>query len=169
MKKIQLYVTATMMLLLSSIAYSQPPDRPFEGREGGPPSERIEGYRKMRLIEVLKLSEEESVRFFAKQSAHEEKMKDIMDERNDVLNDMEDVLDKKAQKDLPKLIDKVKELDQKVFQERQRYQDDVAKLLSTDKFAKFIIFERNFGKQMRDAMGDFIKNRRERRRGGNEE
>ncbi len=168
MNKIQLFITIAMILLVSSTIYAQPPDRPFDG-QGGPPSERIEGYRKMRLIEVLKLNEEESVRFFAKQNAHEEKMKDIMDERNDVLNDMEDVLDKKAQKDLPKLIDKIKELDQKVFQERQRFHDEIGKFLPIEKYAKFIIFERNFNRQMRDAMGDFIKGKRERHRGGNQE
>ena len=63
-------------------------------QEGGRP-ERLEKYRKMRLIEVLKLSEEGAVRFFAKQNAHEEKVHDMMQKRNQLLDEIE-----KAQPDV---------------------------------------------------------------------
>ncbi len=63
------------------------------GREGGrnsqPGPERLERFRKMRLVEVLHLNEDDAVRFFAKQTAHEDHVRDLMKSRNNILDDMD--------------------------------------------------------------------------------
>ncbi|TAK56342.1 MAG: hypothetical protein EPO24_11335 [Bacteroidetes bacterium] len=164
MKRIQfILVLAAVTFCFSGTAYTQP-GRGFG--EGGPPPERLERFKKMRLIEVLKLNEEESVRFFAKQNAHEEKVRDFMKERNDALDVIGDALDNASTKDLQKIADKVLEIDERIFRERQRYQEDVRKLLTLEQFAKFLLFERDFGKQVRDVMEGMVKERRHR--GGRE-
>src|SRR5258707_6335199 len=91
----------------------------------GPRPERLEKFRKMRLIEALKLNEEDAVRFFAKQSAHETTQRDLMKSRNEALNKIEDLSgDKKGDdKDIAKLADEVMSIDQKILTERQRYQE----------------------------------------------
>src|SRR5213594_2339194 len=80
----------------------------------GPRPERLEKFRKMRLIEVLKLNEEDAVRFFAKQSAHEDTQRELMKSRNESLNHIEDIVgDKKGdEKDVTKLSDEVLSIDQ---------------------------------------------------------
>jgi len=72
--------------------------RSGDGRDGveRPRSERLEKFRKMRLIEVLGLREEESVRFFCKTNGHEEKVRDLMKSRNLILDDIEKTISEKG-------------------------------------------------------------------------
>ncbi|MDI6766508.1 MAG: hypothetical protein QME52_06770 [Bacteroidota bacterium] len=124
----------------------------FEGQQRQRP-ERIEKFRKMRLIEVLKLNEEEAVRFFAKQRAHEERMNEFMEKRNNLLDEIEkNIQEKSNPTELVKLSDVAMNIDKDIFAERQRFQDELRKLLTPEQFGKFIVFERDFGRQVREAM-----------------
>ena len=160
------YVTV-IAFLFSFVFLMDVQAQPFGGRGGekrsqGP--ERLERFRKMRLVEELKLSEEESVRFFAKQSAHEDKISELTKKRNDILDDMQKAIDTKGDgKEVQKLSDQILELDQKIFAERQRFQQDVRGLLTAEQFAKMLIFERNFGRQVRDAMDEMRRDKRSNR------
>ena len=121
--------------------------------QGGPRPERLEKFKKMRLIEVLKLSEDDAVRFFAKQSTHEDTQRELMKSRNEALDKIEDADRGKADnKSIQNLIDEIESLDQKMFAERQRFHEDIRKLLSAEQFGKFLVFERNFGRQVKDAL-----------------
>jgi len=159
--------TALIGLLLFSTGASAQ-HRGGGGTPGDDPQryrhERLEKFRKMRLIEVLKLNEEESVRFFAKQSAHEDKVGSLMKMHNEALDSIDNLA--KAGGDgggLLKGVDRVLDIDQQIFAERQRYHDEIRKFLGQAKFAKFLVFERDFGRQVRDA---FEEMRRERRSQG---
>ena len=147
-------------LMFNDTASAQPPDgRP--GRQGRPGPERLERLRKMRLIEVLKLNEEDAIRFFAKHSAHEDKVHDMMKSRNDVLDEIQSIVHgKDSGKDIQKLTDQILDIDQKIFAERQRFQAEVRKSLTPEQFAKFLVFERSFGRQVQDIMGEMLKERR---------
>jgi len=130
------------------------------GRNGMPSSQRLDRFRKMRLIEVLKLNEDDAVRFFAKQSAHEQNVQDLMKSRNELIDEVDSVI--RNQDDVKKispLADHLMEIDRKLFDERQRYQNDVRQLLSPEQFGKFLVFERNFGRQVRDALEEIHQNR----------
>ena len=117
----------------------------------------------MRLVEVLKLNEEDAIRFFAKQTAHEDKIHELFKSRNDALSNMREMLQGSVNTaSLQKRVDEVLDIDQKTFTERRRYQDDVRKLLTAEQFAKFLVFEQNFGRQMRDALDEMHKGKRDR-------
>ena len=130
------------------------------GSSGGGPRGRFNEFRKMKLIEVLKLNEEDAARFVAKESAHEDATRKLMTQRNDLLDDIRKSLrdnkdkDKGDAKDLTKPVDQVLDLDQQIFKERQRYQEEMRKFLSPEKFARFLVFEREFGR----GVGDILKN-----------
>lgn len=118
-----------------------------------PRPERLEKFRKMRLVELLKLDEEESVRFFAKQNAHENKTRELMQKRNDLIDMIEkNIKEKGNTNELMKLADEAMKIDKDIFAERQRFQEEIRKLLTPEQFGKFIVFERDFGKQVREAM-----------------
>lgn len=154
------FLLAVILLIFNSDSIAQrrfqPPDRP----ERTP--KRLEQFRKMRLIEVLKLDEEQSVRFFAKQSVHEEKKQKLMATRNDLLDQVELILrEERDVKELEKPVNQILEIDQQVFTERQRFQREIRELVTPVQFAKFIVFERNFGRQVRDAMRELHRERPE--------
>ncbi len=54
---------------------------------------------------------------------------------------------------------RVFEQDRKLLEERKRYQDEMRKMLPTEKFARMLIFERDFQTQVRNAMGERMKKR----------
>ncbi len=127
--------------------------------------ERVEKFQAMRLIEILKLSDEDAARFTARKRAHDENLGSLMKTRNEAIDDLEEAAhDSGKGSDLNKRIDQVLDTDQKIFAERQRYQDEVRKFLNTEQFARFIVFERNFGRRVRDAVGEMYDRRRERGR-----
>ncbi|MBI1804640.1 MAG: hypothetical protein HY033_08700 [Ignavibacteriae bacterium] len=127
--------------------------------------ERIEKFKAMRLIEILKLSDEDAARFTAKKRVHDENIANLMKSRNEAIDDLEDKAgDKSTDSDLQKRIDQVLDNDQKIFTERQRYQDEMRKFLNAEQFAKFIVFERNFNRRLRDAVGEMRDRTHERGR-----
>jgi hypothetical protein len=158
-------------------AAAQEPDRPPrpEMRER---IERLERMKQMRLIEELQLGEEEAVRFMAKRKEHEDRLRDLADERDAILDGIEENVgphhegrsDGKSgarpggkaepapetKTDLPaveKDLSRLQEQERKIFEERKRYQDEMRKMLSTERFAKMLLFERDFQMQLRDAVG----------------
>jgi hypothetical protein len=158
MKQTLVVILLIVLFIFSENAFSQRRRSPEMGK--GPRPERLEQLKKMRLIEVLKLSEEEAVRFFARQSAHEDKVMEMMKQRNDILDDLQNKIHDKAEPAvIDKLTDQVLNIDQQIFQERQRFQGEQRKSLTPEQFAKFLAFERNFGRQVRDAVGEMYRER----------
>jgi chromosomal replication initiation ATPase DnaA len=138
------------------------------GQPDGPPGrmgmgrERLERFRKMRLIEALKLNEESAARFVAKLNTHEEAMRDVAEQRMKLIDDLENLAKREGtEKEFQTLFEKIDENEQKMFDERRRFRKDVRSILTTEQAAKYIIFDRNFTRELREAMEDM---RRERRR-----
>jgi len=159
MKKIYLSTLVILVFFFAQSGSSQHRWGPERGERQRP--ERLEKFRKMRLIEVLKLSEEDAVRFFAKQTAHEDKVHELMNSRNDVLDSIEANIKESDQPgDLDKQVIRLKEIDRNMFNERQRFQDEVRQLLTPVQFGKFLVFERDFGRQVRDAIQEMNQEKR---------
>jgi hypothetical protein len=156
---------------------AQDPERPNrpEMRER---LERVERMKQMRLIEELQLGEEEAVRFMAKRKEHEDRIRGLADERNSIMDGLETKLGAKPEgrsagkggetpegksggkpetkpdiAAVEKDIARVLEQDRKIFEERRRYQDEMRKMLNTERFARMLLFERDFQMQVRDAVG----------------
>lgn len=146
-----------VMFLVTNEIQSQP--RRFYDRDDAP-LDRLEKFKKMRLVEVLKLSEEDAVRFFAKDAAHQEKTREFIRERNSLIDDIEKIIKFKSDmQTFPKLIDQVFELDKKIFNERKRYFEEMRKFLSDEQFGKFLVFERDFEAQLRGAVKEVHRRR----------
>jgi hypothetical protein len=137
-------------------ASAQPPDR--RGRKDQ--IDRVERLKQMRLIEELNLGEDEAVRFMARRKEHEDRMKEMADERNDILDSLQTLVDSTAGVNaIDNAVSRVLAQDQKMFDERKRYQEEMRKILPGDKFARFLVFERKWQMQVRDAMGRTMRKR----------
>jgi Spy/CpxP family protein refolding chaperone len=132
------------------------------GRSGagpgpGPGPGPFNEYRKMKLIETLKLNEEDAARFVAKSTAHEDAVHKLMAQRGDLLDDIRKALkENKDVKEYQKSVDQVSDLDQQIFKERQRFQEEMRKFLSPEKYARFVVFESELGRGVRDVLKDMI-------------
>jgi hypothetical protein len=151
-------VILACVIFIASNNYAQPGWQRGNQRDERP--ERLEQFRKMRLIESLKMDEEQAVRFTAKQRSHEEKVRDLMMNRNSVLDEIEATTDSSFDvKALYKLADKIISIDNDIYRERQRFYDEMRQFLTPIQFGKFLVFERNFGRKVRDALDEMSRNR----------
>jgi Spy/CpxP family protein refolding chaperone len=143
--------------------------QPRQGQRRGPPwapedrMHRVEQFKKIRLMEVLKLKDEESIRFFSRYDKFEDELRGLERERNRIIDDLDSLLKQDGkgeayQKDFDELV----ALGQKVADARMRFYNEIRGILTPQQVAKVIVFERDFGKELRDIIQDV---RRERRRG----
>ena len=126
----------------------------------GPAAERIAQYKKIRLMEVVQMNEEESVRFFARYNKHEENMRDIGRERNDLIDRLQK-LSKSNSNDaaLENVIKDISMSEEKLLEERTKFLKELRDILSLKQLSQFIVFERNFNKNLRELMRDIARNR----------
>lgn len=142
-------------MFVISFVHAQPP--------GGPPLERIERFKKMRMVEMLELNEEQSVRFFARYNEHETRRRDLMRQRDELLDKIERLLRNKAEaKEYEKLFTDVIEINRRIGEERLAFFNSLSDLLTIEQRAKLLLFERRFENELREAM----REARQRRRGG---
>jgi len=152
-------------LLAAQVALGQPFPRQGPGPQGMPGERmrRIEQFKKVRLMEVLQLDEQESIRFFARYGRFEDEVRKLERERNTIIDDLDSLVkqDEKPesyQKDFDDLI----VLGQKVADARARFYKDAQQVLTPQQVAKVVVFERDFGRELREMIQDV---QRERRRG----
>ena len=142
---------------------AQPFGPPPPDRRG---AERIEQLRKVRLVEMLDLKEEQSVRFLARLNDHENSRRKIMQEKMDLLDKIERLVRNEADsKEIEALFPQVAALDMKLSGEREKFFNSLTDLLTVQQRAQFLLFERQFERELREAMKEV---RRDRFRRGEE-
>ncbi|MBI5476930.1 MAG: hypothetical protein HY964_09380 [Ignavibacteriales bacterium] len=140
-----------MMLLINQYSDGQYRHRP--GMQGGQRPEKLEKYRKMRMIEYLNLSEDDAIKFFAKHNTLEQAMRDMMVKRDELVDDLEQKIKSNTGiSEVTVAAEKIRSIDKEMFDQRQKFQDDIKRTLTPIQFAKFILFERDFGRKVRDAI-----------------
>ena len=144
-------------LMCGMVALSQP-ERPGQPGRGW---ERVEQLKKVRLIEMLDLKEEQSVRFFARLKEHEAGHRDLMKQKEDALDKIERLLRNRADSsELTSVFGEVAAIDGKVIAERKKFFESLPDILSVEQQGKFLLFERRFERELRDAFREAQRRRR---------
>jgi Spy/CpxP family protein refolding chaperone len=146
-------------LLLSGLLASAQPMR--TGRGDSPQAlERVERWRKMRLIEVLELKEEQSVRFLPRMNEHEQRMRDLHKEKDEVLDKIDRLVRNRADdKEIEKVFPEFFAVDARMGEERQNFFNSTSDILTVEQRAKFLLFERHFERELREAMREVSRRR----------
>ncbi len=139
-----LFSLILFMLISVSESNAQP-----EGRA----KEKIKQIKKMKLLEVLKLSEEEADKFIVKYSSWENKLEDQKDIVDKTSDDLMDALKDDAS------IDDIKKLTQKLLNEQEKFaamnidkMKAMKEILDDKNYAKYIVFEDRFFKELTEMM-----------------
>jgi hypothetical protein len=142
------YTLLVLFIFGTLFSFSQPDDMPMHrGRE------RVKQFRKLKLIEVLDLNEEKSLRFFAKLNAHENIIQELQKHRNDLLDTLEILVKAKASdKSFERIFDALLVVEPKITNERKSFRNEVKDLLTTEQMAKWLVFERKFWGEVRERM-----------------
>jgi hypothetical protein len=145
-----------LLFLLPYAGLAQPPGPP----EGARPFERIEQWKKVRLIEVLDLKEDQSARFFARLKEHEAQRRDLRKEKGEALDRLDRLVrNHAAAAELEKAIPDVLVVDDKIHDEQSKFFLSLGDILSVEQRAKLILFDRQFEKELRDAMREAQRRR----------
>ena len=153
--KTQIAMLALSILLLAGMTQAQPPDR--EGR----PFERIERFKKVRLIEMLDMKEEQSVRFFARLNEHENAKRELVKAKMDLLARIERLVRNHADpKEFEKVFPDVAEASRKIVEEDQKFSAGLTDILTAEQRGKYLLFERRFEQELREAMKEIQRRRR---------
>ncbi len=122
--------------------------------------DRIESYKKVRMLEALKLGEDQSVKFVSRYDKHLEIMHGFDKERNDLIDNL-DSLSRSSASDgeFDDIYKNLLEIDKKIAGERQNFLSQLKEILSNKQIAVYIVFERNFVKELRQAVRDVQRER----------
>ena len=148
-----------MIAVLLGIAAAQlfaQPGRPFDMR----PTEKVDQLRKVRMIDELDLKEEQSVRFFARLNEFDKKRKELMKAKHEALDNLERLVKENAdEKELEKSFPAIVAFDQQMAVEKSRFCSGLSDILSVSQRAKLLTFERNFERELREAVRETQKRR----------
>lgn len=124
------------------------------------PFERIEQWKKVRLIEILELKEDQSARFFARMGDHDRQRRELMHAKGEALDKVERLIrNRAAAADLEKVLPEVLAADDKIREEQRAFYTGLTDLLTVEQRAKLLLFERQFEKELREAMREAQKKR----------
>jgi hypothetical protein len=153
MKKI--FCTVVLLCLLSTTLTSVGYAQRGEGDPRGPKGrEKVDQLRKMKLIETLGLDEEKSVRFISRFSKHQEQIRALYLERGTMVDNLEEAIKESRESEYSKLIEGMFSIERKILDARIDFIKNLDDLLSKEQQAKFLVFERNFNRDLRDIIFD---------------
>jgi len=152
-KRILIFIS--LLFLPGIVIFGQnPPEMPPRGDPNTPPPkamERISSLKKVKLLEVLNLSESEADKFLVKYNSYEKDIQNKMKSLEEKSRELHQAINSKS-KDLEKItreyISLKTDLDNTVNQKLM----DMKNYLTTEQYAKYLLFERNFQNELRKSV-----------------
>ncbi|MHB8907185.1 MAG: hypothetical protein ACYC4T_09775 [Melioribacteraceae bacterium] len=150
MKKVFLPFLITCLVFSSAIAQN----RMRMGKDSKP-LQRIEQWEKLKLVDALGLSEETALRFFARRHENQTKIKEILDQRESTLSEIENEINKSSQSSdavYKDQVNKLMSLEERISTERGNFLRSLNDILTPQQIAKLIVFESKFRRQVRETL-----------------
>ena len=148
------------VLLTASAFFVAAQDLPLRS---GPGAERLEQFKKVRLLETLKLEEETSIRFLSRYNKHQEAIREVNQRRNALIDQLQAITKTGAgDAEVEKIVRELIATETKVTEARNKFLADLKDVLSMKQIAQVIVFERNFYRDVRDIMREMAQERQGR-------
>lgn len=127
---------------------------------GKKPMERLESYKKVRMLETLKLDEEKGLKLVSRYNQHRESVRDLETERKEILDKLEaKVNDGASDNEIKKSFNDLEGIEKKMFTAREKYLSELKEILTTKQVAEYLLFERSFARDIRDIMREGQRDR----------
>ena len=118
--------------------------------------EKIEQLEKIKLIEILKMDEETTLRFFSRRAEHQEEHRSLNEKKFELINELENYLTGKEA--LPEgetyksTKEKIFTLERKLLDSRFDFVNSLKDMLSDEQIAKLVVFGYKFKQEIRDLI-----------------
>ena len=110
---------------------------------------KIEQLEKIKLIEVLQLDEETTLKFFSRRNLHQQSQKHIILQRDSILTKLADQFNSENKTDYKIGIEKILKIDKELLDDREKFLRSLNDLLSAEQIAKLLVFEIRFRSEIR--------------------
>jgi Lhr-like helicase len=116
--------------------------------------DKILQLEKIKLIEILEMDEETTLKFFSRRSEFERKMEELNKAINEKLDKMEQMVnsDNVQDEELKAAIEELNLKHQKLDENKKDFINSLDDILSYEQIAKMILFERRFKEELRRAI-----------------
>ena len=156
LKKLSFAFAGVAILFFTVAAQDAQP--PVQGKA----AERVEQYKKIRMMEVLGLDEQTSIKFFARYNKNLEAMKDLRKKQVQALAGIQNLRKSKASdNEYAKVVGELRSLEDQVNQTKSIYIDDLKDVLTNKQLAEYLVFELRFQQNLRDLVRDVQQKRQE--------
>ncbi len=136
------------LILVSSFLIAQPHQRNSR--------DKLEQLEKIKLIEILNLDEETSIKFFARKNNFENENRELFKKREEILGEFgREVVDGKIDWDEDKIAEKYDEIwkiEKKIFNNRMEFYKSLDDLLTPEQRLKLLGFEHQFRREIQRLM-----------------
>jgi len=149
----------TVLVILGSLLFGNlfAQDMPMHKNK----RKQIRQLEQLKLIEVLDLDEETSVRFFARRNKYLDNVAKFQKKRNRLVNELERKIEDGEKYNAKEYREKLETLEKKILQEKINFFNSLDDILTNEQLGKLIVFQKRF---RREIMREMMKKRRERMR-----
>jgi hypothetical protein len=141
---------------VAMLAVAQENQSPAPGRA----LERVEQFKKVRLMEVLSLDEQSSIKFFARYNKHQEVLREIRQKQVQALGRVQaNRKAKAADVEYDKIVEELLSLENKATEAKAKYVSELKQVLSSKQLAEYLVFETRFQQNLRDLVRDLTRSR----------
>lgn len=146
------------LVTFQMLASAQDEQLPLQGKA----VERVEQYKKIRMMEVLGLDEQTSIKFFARYNKNQEFMRDLRQKQIQTVQRIQALRKAKASDaEYGRVIEDLRALEDQVNEAKSKYIDRLKEVLSNKQLAEYLVFELRFQQNLRDLVRDVQRNRQD--------
>lgn len=122
--------------------------------------ERVEQFKKIRMMEVLALDEQTSIKFFAKYRAHQAVVLELRKKQAQALARVQALRKGKASDaEYEKVVQEIQATDGEIQEAKQKFFKELQGVLTSKQLAEYLVFEVRFQQNLRDLIREAQKNR----------
>lgn len=138
-----------LFIMLPGFAQEIPPNKDRRG------SGKIEELEKIKLIDVLQMNEETTLKFFARRSEYQKKVKSLMSDADTQLDKISDYVINNGDKnsaEMKKMISDYLSYGEAISREKTNFINSLSDILSYEQISKLLVFEKHFREELRKIL-----------------
>jgi hypothetical protein len=123
------------------------------GRDKRHFSKRFQELEKIKLLEILELDEETTLKFFSRRNQAKKNMEEIMKKSDDIYDKIEKAIAGEGNEDeYDSLIEDAMMIEKGMMSEKSKFIHSLNDILTRKQVLKFVLFERKFKRDVRDLL-----------------
>ncbi|HKI77903.1 MAG TPA: hypothetical protein VKA26_05135 [Ignavibacteriaceae bacterium] len=140
-----------LFLILLTISVNAQGRRNMHGNARG----KIEELEKIKLIETLKMDEQTTLKFFARRTEFQNKVKELSKKSDDELDKISNYIEKNSDKnsiEMKKMINDYLSYSEMIAKEKTNFINSLNDILTYEQISKLLIFEKKFREEIRKLL-----------------